>query len=76
VSRRDVLFQDLPRPAPFGASDVIRELEEGLVLRRATVADTEALVAFNRAVHADPPDYRPEDHAAAWTRELIDGSHP
>jgi GNAT superfamily N-acetyltransferase len=76
VSGRDVLFQDLPRPAPFDASDVIRELGEGLVLRRATVADTEAVVAFNRAAHADPPDYRPEEHAAAWTRELIDGSHP
>ncbi len=76
MSRPDLLFQDLPRPAPFEASDVIRELEEGLVLRRATVADTEAVLAFNRAVHADPPDYRPEDYVAAWTRELMDGRHP
>jgi hypothetical protein len=76
MSRQDTLFEDLPRPGAFEGKEVIRELDEGLVLRRATVADTEAVVAFNRAVHADPPDYAPEEHAAAWTRELMDGSHP
>ncbi|MEN8181196.1 MAG: GNAT family N-acetyltransferase [Myxococcota bacterium] len=76
MGRPERLFEDLPRPAPFGAADVLAELDDGLVLRRANAADTEAVVAFNRAVHADPPDYPPEEYAAAWTRELMDGRHP
>lgn len=76
MPRQDQRFQDLPRPAAFGGAEVIRELGEGLVLRRATVADTEAVVAFNRVVHADPPAFAPDEHAGAWTRELMDGRHP
>jgi hypothetical protein len=32
---------------------MIRELDDGLILRRSTVEDTEKLVAFHSAIHSD-----------------------
>lgn len=32
---------------------ILRDLGEGLILRRATMADTDKLVEFNMAVHGD-----------------------
>jgi hypothetical protein len=72
----DSRFDDLPSPAPFPESAVIRELGEGLVLRRATPADVEALAEFNAAAQADPPGYAPDRHSRIWTRELAGGGHP
>lgn len=45
-----------------------RELADGLRLRHATAADTEALVAFNRDIHSE------EDSIAV--REMLDPTHP
>ena len=51
-----------------------RDLGEGLVLRRATAADTEALAAFNAAIFGDPG--APNEGSADWTRDLMGGDHP
>jgi hypothetical protein len=51
-----------------------RDLGDGLVLRRATVGDTEALAAFNRAVHKDLNE--PEVGIDVWTRDMMRGDHP
>ena len=34
--------------------DILRDLGDGLILRRATVSDADALVAFNSDIHRDP----------------------
>jgi hypothetical protein len=48
-------FVDIPAPGAFDASQVVRNLGEGLVLRCASVHDTDALDGFSRVFHADPP---------------------
>lgn len=54
---------------------VIEEVGDGLVLREATAADTEALVAFNARIHREP-DEDASTYIAAWTRDLMCGRHP
>jgi GNAT superfamily N-acetyltransferase len=56
--------------------NVIRHLGDGLVLRRATVHDSERLAAFHGDVHRDPGATGPDEGVAAWTRDLLQGEHP
>jgi GNAT superfamily N-acetyltransferase len=51
-------------------------LGDGLVLRRAAGADTEALVAFNKGVHQSPDEPELPKGVAVWTRDLMAGEHP
>jgi GNAT acetyltransferase-like protein len=55
---------------------MLRDLGDGLVLRRGTAADAGALAEFNADVlrPQDAPD--PEPSMGAWTRDLIEGRHP
>jgi hypothetical protein len=69
-------FASVPPPGAFAASQVVRELGDGLVLRRASPADADALDAFTRVVQADPPDFLPVDGLGVWARDLVCGSHP
>lgn len=55
---------------------MLRELGDGLILRRATAADTEALVAFNADVLRDPGETEPNEYVAAWTRDMMERRHP
>ncbi len=55
---------------------ILRDLGNGLVLRRATAADAEALVAFNGEIHRNPDAVGPEEGVAAWTRDLMLREHP
>lgn len=55
---------------------ILRNLDDGLVLRRATAADTEALVDFNARVHSDVDWETPDPHVGAWVRDLMTGPHP
>lgn len=53
---------------------ISRELGDGLILRRSTPEDAEALAEFNRAIHTDnDPDGQ---CIAAWTRDLLTSPHP
>ena len=52
-----------------------RDLGDGLTLRWATPADTEALVEFNVSIHSDNPE-EPETWLGAWVRDLMNGEHP
>jgi hypothetical protein len=54
---------------------MLRELGDGLILRRAGPSDVEALVAFNARIHAEPGATGPDETIAAWTRDLFAG-HP
>lgn len=55
---------------------VIRDLGDGLILRRSSQEDTEALATFNATVHSDEGPEHPDEKAAAWTRDLLSGFHP
>lgn len=54
----------------------IKDLGDGLILRRATVADIEPLAAFHGDVHRDPGVQEPEAGVAAWVRDMMGGNHP
>jgi GNAT superfamily N-acetyltransferase len=56
--------------------NVIRDLGDGLILRRSTLEDIERLVAFNGFLHRHAGSEEPEDYVAAWTRDLMNGQHP
>jgi hypothetical protein len=56
--------------------NIVRRLGDGLVLRRATVNDTEKLAAFQGEVNRDPGATRPDEGVAAWTRDLMQREHP
>ncbi|OGO73205.1 MAG: hypothetical protein A2Z49_09805 [Chloroflexi bacterium RBG_19FT_COMBO_56_12] len=52
----------------------LRDLGDGLVLRRANPTDVEELSEFNGKLHGDnEPDAR---RVAAWTRDLFEKPHP
>ncbi|MBN2499649.1 MAG: GNAT family N-acetyltransferase [Anaerolineales bacterium] len=55
---------------------ILRQLDDGLVLRHATVEDTEAVAEFNSRVHSDEGWDKPFAPLAAWTRDLMNGQHP
>jgi hypothetical protein len=55
---------------------ILRDLGDGLVLRRATLKDSQALVAFNSRIHSEEVDGKPNDYVGAWTRDLDEVPHP
>ena len=56
------------------ASVVLRDLGDGLVLRRGTTADAEALGDFQAVVNSLTET--PDEHLRSWTIELVRGSLP
>ncbi len=54
----------------------IRDLGDGLVLRRSTVEDADALSEFNSRIHSDDGPDKPDEKVAAWTRDLLEKPHP
>jgi len=60
----------------FGEQKIIRDLGDGLVLRRATREDTEALVTFNARIHGNLEKEERDERVGAWTRDLMERPHP
>jgi len=60
------------------AKRILKDLGDGLILRRASRADTEALATFHGSVHVrggwNPTE--PNEWIQTWTRELMSGQHP
>lgn len=52
----------------------VRYLDDTLILRRSTAADCEELAEFNARIHSDTDE--PDLKVAAWTRDLMNGTHP
>jgi GNAT superfamily N-acetyltransferase len=52
----------------------IRDLGDGLLLRRSTPEDGEALVSFHARVLSE--DERERPYLAAWVRDLMERPHP
>lgn len=53
---------------------ILRDLGNGLVMRRSTPQDADALAEFNRLIHAD--NEADGQCLAAWTRDLLTRPHP
>jgi hypothetical protein len=56
--------------------EIPRDLGEGLILRRSTAADAEALADFNGQIHSNPDVGHPDERVAAWARDLLAKPHP
>lgn len=53
---------------------ILRDLRDGLILRRSTPEDADALAEFNGKIHgSDPQD---GERVAAWTHDLLARPHP
>ena len=55
---------------------ILRDLGDGLILRRSMAADVEELATYNAGVHSDDGPEHPDAYIAAWTRDLLKGDHP
>jgi len=55
---------------------ILKDLGAGLILRRSTPEDANALAAFNALVHSDDGPEKPDERIAAWTRDLLTRPHP
>jgi len=53
---------------------ILRDLGDGLILRRSTPEDADALAEFNSAIHSD--NEQDGQCLASWTRDLLSGAHP
>lgn len=58
------------------SQNYIKDLGDGLFLRRATIEDAEALAEFNGYVHAQPGSDDPQEGIMAWVRDLASKPHP
>lgn len=54
--------------------NILRDLGDGLVMRRSTPQDAEALAEFNRLIHTD--NAAEGQCIASWTRDLLTRPHP
>ncbi len=53
----------------------LKTLKDGLILRRSTVDDIEALALFQSTIHSD--DHKtPDSRIGDWVRDLMSGQHP
>jgi len=55
---------------------ILRSLGNGLILRKATVADSEALANFNARIHGNFEKGETDNRVGAWTRDLMERPHP
>jgi hypothetical protein len=56
--------------------EILRDLGDGLILRRATKADTQALSTFNANIHGNPERNEPDERVGVWTQDLMERPHP
>ncbi|HSQ18350.1 MAG TPA: hypothetical protein VLM83_11670, partial [Anaerolineales bacterium] len=62
--------------SPENNSTLPCDIGNGLVLRRSTAADSAALGDFNARIHSDEGWDKPDERLDAWTRDLLERSHP
>lgn len=63
-----------PLVSAIPAASLPLDLGDGLVLRRSSPSDRDALVEFNSKIHGQPD--KPDMGVAAWTADLLNGTHP
>ena len=57
-------------------STILKDLGDGLVLRRSTPQDADSLADFNARIHSDQGPENPEEGVGVWTRDLLTKPHP
>ncbi len=57
-------------------NQMLKDLGGGLILRRATTEDADALSDFNAMIHSDDGPDKPDEKVGAWTRDLLERPHP
>jgi hypothetical protein len=57
-------------------ADFLRDLGDGLVLRRPRPEDDEAVAVFNAHVHSDDGPEKPDERIRIWTLDLLGRGHP
>lgn len=55
---------------------LIKDLGDGLILRRAGPADADELPKFNARIHQDEGSKKPDERVSMWTRDLMTRPHP
>ncbi len=60
----------------FQEKVILKDLGAGLILRRSSPDDADALADFNARVHSDDSPEKPDERLAAWTRDLLTRPHP
>lgn len=55
---------------------ILRDLGDGLILRRSTPQDADALADFNATIHTDSDQQAPNEGVGVWTRDLLTRPHP
>ncbi len=58
------------------AEIIIKDLGDGLIMRRATPADSDQLSAFNARVHTEDESGQPDQRISQWTHDLVSRPHP
>jgi len=58
------------------STTILRELGDGLVMRRSTPADADALSEFNSRLHSDFGPDKPDERIGAWVNDLLARPHP
>ena len=58
------------------SAPILRELGDGLLLRRSTAADAEPLATFLAQVFRNSTTQQPDNGIAVWVRALLSGQHP
>lgn len=56
--------------------EIIKNLGDGLILRRATMADTDALAHLQKHAFAHPDSGELDEGITLWTRSLMSDKHP
>jgi hypothetical protein len=55
---------------------IIRDLGDGLILRRSSAADADSLMEFNGNLHREPGAEGPDERVVAQIGDLMSGAHP
>ncbi len=55
---------------------ILKDLGAGLILRRSSPEDAEALASFDSAYLGDDGPEKPDDRLGAWVRDLLTRPHP
>jgi GNAT superfamily N-acetyltransferase len=58
------------------APAILRDLGDGLILRRSTPADADALAELDSRILSDEGPDHPDERVGAWVRDLLSGDHP
>ncbi len=55
---------------------ILRDLGNGLILRRSNRADADALADFNSRIHSEEGFDKPDERVGIWAKDLLVSNHP